>query len=111
MKAISYIQYDSNRVGGITAANKINSLAEKYDVPVIPHAGQMHNYHITMANNICPFSEYFPVNQVEIGNELFYYLFKGEPKPINGFINLDDNLPGLGLKISDENMNNFSIIE
>ena len=64
-----------------------------------------------MANNICPFSEYFPVNQVEIGNELFYYLFKGEPKPINGFINLDDNLPGLGLKISDENMNNFSIIE
>jgi L-rhamnonate dehydratase len=50
LKAVSYIQYDTNRVGGITAAQKINALAEAYQVPVIPHAGQMHNYHLTMAN-------------------------------------------------------------
>ena len=111
MKAISYIQYDSNRVGGITAANKINDLAEKYNVPVVPHAGQMHNYHLTMSHNNCPFSEYFPVSKVEIGNELFYYLFKGEPEPKNGFINLDDNIPGLGISINEKFKSNFEIVE
>ncbi len=106
-KAISFIQYDANRVGGITAANKINLLAEKNNIPVIPHAGQMHNYHLTMSNNNCPFSEYFPVNQVEIGNELFYYLFSGEPEPIDGFIDLDDNVNGLGLDINMKYLENF----
>ena len=110
MKAVSYIQYDANRVGGITAAQKINILAEQYNIPVVPHAGQMHNYHLTMANSICPFSEYFPVNQVEIGNELFYYLFEGEPKPKNGFIDLNDNLPGFGITISDKFKSNFDVI-
>ncbi len=111
MKAISYIQYDSNRVGGITAAIKINDLAKKYNVPVIPHAGQMHNYHLTMSHDNCPFSEYFPVSKVEIGNELFYYLFKGEPKPKNGFINLDDNVPGLGISINDKYKSSFEVVE
>ena len=111
LKAVSYIQYDANRVGGITAGHKINSLAEKYNIPVVPHAGQMHNFHLTMSSNNCPFSEYFPVHQVEIGNELFYYLFKGEPEPKNGFINLDDNVPGLGISINEKYKSEFKIIE
>ena len=109
-KAVSFIQYDANRVGGITAGHKINLLAEKYKVPVVPHAGQMHNYHLTMANKNCPFSEYFPVHQVEIGNELFYYLFEGEPEPEKGFINLRDDKPGLGLSLSTKHKNNFQAI-
>ena len=40
-------------------------------------------------------SEYFPVHDVEVGNELFYYIFKGDPAPDNGFLQLDDNLPGM----------------
>ena len=111
MKAISYIQYDSNRVGGITAGKKINDLAEKYKVPVIPHAGQMHNYHLTMSHNNCPFSEYFPVNKVEIGNELFYYLFEGEPEPKNGFIDLDNKTPGLGISINKKFKSNFQVLK
>ena len=63
-----------------------------------------------MANSNCPFSEYFPVSQVEIGNELFYYLFDGEPKPKNGFIDLNDNLPGFGITISDKFKSNFDVI-
>lgn len=110
-KAVSVIQYDTNRVGGITAAKKINALAEAYSVPVIPHAGQMHNYHLTMSTLASPMSEYFPVHEVEIGNELFYYLFKGDPAPVNGFIDLDDNIPGLGLSISDEHLADFVITE
>ena len=80
-------------------------------MPVIPHAGQMHNYHLTMASNNCPFSEFFPVHQVEIGNELFYYLFKGEPEPKDGCINLDDNTPGLGISINEKYKSNFNILE
>ena len=111
IKAVSYIQYDNNRVGGFTIANKINALAEAYQVPVIPHAGQMHNYHLTMSNFNCPISEFFPVHDVEIGNELFYYIFEGDPAPKNGYIDLDDNKPGLGLTITDKYKSDFKIIE
>ena len=111
LKAVSYIQYDNNRVGGFTIAQKINALAEAYQVPVIPHAGQMHNYHLTMSNFNCPISEFFPVHDVEVGNELFYYIFEGDPAPKNGFIDLDDNKPGLGLSITDKYEDDFNIIE
>ncbi|MBI3146085.1 MAG: L-rhamnonate dehydratase [Pseudogulbenkiania sp.] len=110
-KAVSVIQYDTNRVGGITAAHKINALAEAYSVPVIPHAGQMHNYHLTMSTLASPMSEFFPVHDVEIGNELFYYIFAGDPAPENGFIDLDDNKPGLGLALETRYLNDFNIIE
>lgn len=108
-KAVSYVQYDTNRVGGITAAQKINALAEAYQVPVVPHAGQMHNYHLTMANVNCPISEFFPVFDVEVGNELFYYIFKGDPAPENGYINLDDNVPGLGLSLDEQHLKDFDV--
>jgi len=111
IKAVSYIQYDNNRVGGFTIANKINALAEAYQVPVIPHAGQMHNYHLTMSNFNCPISEFFPVHDVEIGNELFWYIFDGEPQAKNGFIELDENKHGLGIKLSNKYLDKFEIIE
>ena len=106
-RAVDVIQYDTNRVGGITAARKINALAEARGVPVIPHAGQMHNYHLTMSTLASPMAEYFPVHGVEIGNELFYYLFEGDPEPENGFLDLDDNAPGLGVRLSQKHMKDF----
>lgn len=109
LDAVSVIQYDTNRVGGITAAQKINALAEAHQVPVIPHAGQMHNYHLSMANLNCPINEYFPMGPVEVGNELFYYIFEGEPVAVDGFIDLDDDVPGLGLSISSRHLDNFDI--
>ncbi|GMQ75986.1 MAG: L-lyxonate dehydratase [Gammaproteobacteria bacterium] len=109
LKAVSVVQYDTNRVGGITAAQKINALAEAYQVPVIPHAGQAHNYHLTMANINCPMSEYFPVYDVEIGNELFYYIFNGDPPARDGFLDLSEDTPGLGITISDQHLGHFDI--
>ncbi|OWT55703.1 L-rhamnonate dehydratase [Candidimonas nitroreducens] len=110
-RAVSVIQYDTNRVGGITAAHKVNALAEAYSVPVIPHAGQMHNYHLTMSTLASPMSEFFPVHDVEVGNELFYYIFEGDPTPQNGFIDLDEHKPGLGLTLSEKYLDQFNIIE
>lgn len=110
-KAVSILQYDTNRVGGITAAQKINAIAEAAQIPVIPHAGQMHNYHLTMANTNCPISEYFPVFDVEVGNELFYYIFEGDAEAVDGYLQLDDDTPGLGISITDKHLKHFEIIE
>ncbi|MDR5860057.1 L-rhamnonate dehydratase [Halomonas eurihalina] len=110
-RAVSVVQYDTNRVGGITAARKINAIAESFSVPVIPHAGQMHNYHLTMSTLASPMAEFFPVHDVEIGNELFYYLFEGDPEPANGFLDLDDETPGLGLSLNEGYFDQFHIIE
>jgi L-alanine-DL-glutamate epimerase-like enolase superfamily enzyme len=109
-KAVSVVQYDTNRVGGITMAHKINALCEAYSVPVIPHAGQMHNYHLTMSSLNCPISEYFPMHDVEVGNELFYYIFEGEPVAERGFLQLDDATPGLGLRLRTDYLDRFNII-
>jgi L-rhamnonate dehydratase len=110
-RAVDYIQFDTNRVGGITQARKISALAESHSVPVIPHAGQMHNYHVVMASLNSPMAEYFPIVDVEVGNELFWYIFEGEPKAKDGFVDLDDNLPGLGLTVNEKALAKFQVIE
>ncbi len=107
--AFDIAQFDVNRVGGITAAKKITDLCEAYDVAVIPHAGQMHNYHITMSSFGAPISEYFPKVPVEVGNELFWYIFDGEPVAEDGFIDLDDAMLGFGLTLKDPNPDEFRL--
>jgi len=110
-RALDYIQFDTNRVGGLTQARKIAALAEAYSIPVIPHAGQMHNYHLVMASFNSPMAEYFPVVDVEVGNELFWYIFQGEPRATNGSIDLDQNTPGLGLTLNETGLREFEIFE
>ncbi len=109
-RALDYVQFDTNRVGGITQARKIAALAESFSVPVVPHAGQMHNYHLVMASLNSPIAEYFPPVDVEVGNELFWYIFDGEPTPAAGSIDLRDDLPGLGLTIKEDALSRFTVI-
>ena len=89
---------DTNRVGGITQARKIAALAEAHAIPVIPHAGQMHNY---PSDGEPEFSDgrIFSDRGREVGNELFWYLFTGEPKATD--IDLADDVPGFGLTIDE----------
>ena len=110
-KAVDIIQFDTNRVGGITQARKVQAMAESHSVPVIPHAGQMHNFHVVMSSLNSPMAEFFPVVDVEIGNELFWYIFDGEPQPVNGYIDLRDDVPGLGITIKEDSLKQFDIIE
>lgn len=109
-RALDYIQFDTNRVGGLTQARKIAGLAEAYSIPVVPHAGQMHNYHLVMSSFNAPIAEYFPVVDVEVGNELFWYIFRGEPQAVNGSIDLDET-PGLGLTVNEPELAQFKILE
>jgi len=110
-RALDYIQFDTNRVGGLTQARKIVALAEAHGVPVVPHAGQMHNFHVVMASFNSPMAEYFPPVDVEVGNELFWYIFDGEPRAVNGAINLRDDVPGLGVTVKEKELDRFSVIE
>ncbi len=110
-RAVDIIQFDTNRVGGITQARKIAALAEAHAVPVVPHAGQMHNFHVVMASLNSPLAEFFPVVDVEVGNELFWYIFSGEPTPVDGHIDLRDDVPGLGLTIKEDALKKFEVIE
>ncbi|HEU5400587.1 MAG TPA: L-rhamnonate dehydratase [Terriglobales bacterium] len=109
-RAVDYIQFDTNRVGGISQARKVVALAEAHSIPVIPHAGQLHNYHVVMASLNSPMAEYFPPVEVEVGNELFWYIFNGEPRAKDGFIDLDENTPGFGISVNEQALSNFDLI-
>ena len=56
-------------------------------------------------------SEYFPVFDVEVGNELFYYIFEGDAEAKDGCLQLDDETPGLGVRITDKHSKHFEIVE
>src|SRR5262245_8718986 len=55
--AVGYNQFDTHRVGGISQARKIAAVAEAHSVPVVPHGGQMHNFHVVMASLNSPIAE------------------------------------------------------
>ena len=109
--ALDIFQFDTNRVGGFTEAQKICTLAQIHGVEVIPHGGQMHNLHVVMSSFASPMAEYFPKTEIEVGNEMFWYIFDGEAIAENGKLQLDDNKPGVGLILKKDGLKNFDIIE
>lgn len=99
-QAVDVLQFDTNRVGGISQARKICALAEAAGLPVVPHGGQQHNYHLVISQTACPMAEYFPgEDAIAVGNELPHWLFDGEPTPVAGHVRLAP-LPGLGLAVA-----------
>lgn len=109
--ALDIFQFDTNRVGGFTEAQKICTLAYMNGVEVIPHGGQMHNLHVVMSSFASPMAEYFPQTEIEVGNEMFWYIFDGEAIAENGKLQLDDNKPGMGLTLKTEYLDSFDIVE
>lgn len=109
--ALDIFQFDTNRVGGFTEAQKICNMALVHGVEVIPHGGQMHNLHVVMSSFACPMAEYFPQTEIEVGNEMFWYIFDGEAIAENGKLQLDDTKPGMGLTLKTEGLDHFTIIE
>lgn len=108
--ALDIFQFDTNRVGGFTEAQKICNMALVHGVEVIPHGGQMHNLHVVMSSFACPMAEYFPQTEIEVGNEMFWYIFDGEVIADNGKLQLDDTKPGMGLTLKTEGLEHFTII-
>jgi L-rhamnonate dehydratase len=101
-EAVDVLQPDLNRMGGVTEARKVWALASAFGVPVVPHGGQMHNYHMVMASLSSPMAEHFirPARgTVPDEDELFYLLFPEEPDAVDGHVDLSDDAPGLGLTL------------
>jgi hypothetical protein len=48
---------------------------------------------------------------VEVGNELFWYIFDGEPRAVDGHVDLDAGTPGLGLTINEAKLADFHVTE
>ncbi|HVG16202.1 MAG TPA: enolase C-terminal domain-like protein [Chitinophagaceae bacterium] len=109
--ALDIFQFDTNRVGGFTEAQKICNMALVHGVEIIPHGGQMHNLHVVMSSFASPMAEYFPQTEIEVGNEMFWYIFDGEAIAENGQLQLDDNKPGMGLTLKSDYLDQFNIIE
>jgi L-alanine-DL-glutamate epimerase-like enolase superfamily enzyme len=108
--ALDIFQFDVNRVGGFTEARKICAMAAVHGVEVIPHGGQMHNLHVVMSSFACPMAEYFPITEVEVGNELFWYIFDGEAVAQNGQLQLSDDRPGMGLTLKTSGLEQFEVV-
>ncbi|MFA5057871.1 MAG: enolase C-terminal domain-like protein [Opitutaceae bacterium] len=101
MGAADILQPDCNRVGGITEMKKICALAEAAGLPVYPHSNEAHNFHVILSQPNCPLVEYFPDVEPDTGNELFWKVFKGEPRAIDGHLT-PSVTPGLGIEINWE---------
>jgi L-alanine-DL-glutamate epimerase-like enolase superfamily enzyme len=109
--AIDILQPDVNRAGGITEARKIWALAAAHGLPVIPHAGQSHNYHLVMSHLNSPMAEYFPspAEGAPVDDDtLFWEIFDGEPRAENGFVSLS-GAPGLGLQIRTDRLREWTV--
>ncbi len=102
-KAIDILQFDVNRVGGITEAMKICALAEAAGLPSVPHSNEAHNLHVIFSRppNVCPVVEYFPDVEPDTGNELFWKLFSGLPQATSGKLTFDSR-PGLGIEVRED---------
>jgi L-rhamnonate dehydratase len=109
--ALDIFQFDTNRVGGFTEAQKICNMAFMHGIEVIPHGGQIHNLHVVMSSFASPMAEYFPQTEIEVGNEMFWYIFDGEAIAENGVLQLDDKKPGVGLTLKNDYLDQFKIIE
>ena len=86
-------------------------MAAAEGLPVIPHAGQAHNYHLVMSHFNSPMAEYFPAPDqggVLDDDTLFYELFEGEPRAKDGYVTLS-TAPGLGLELKEDRIRQWRI--
>ena len=67
----------------------------------------MHNLHVVMSSFASPMAEYFPQTEIEVGNEMFWYIFDGEAVAERGQLQLDDSGPGIGLTLKTAGLEKF----
>jgi len=104
-KCADILQPDVNWVGGLTEAKRIVAMASAYDLPVIPHGSTVFSYHLQTAFTNCPIGEFLNMSpKADKIVPVFGNLFKDEPLPKNGFIELSDK-PGWGVELNKEELN------
>ena len=56
-------------------------------------------------------AEYFPIVDVEVGNELFWYVFEGSPRRKTASSTWTKTCPGLGLTVNEKALAQFDVLE
>ena len=101
-KCADILQPDINWVGGLTEARRIVAMAAAYDIPVIPHGSSVFSYHLQYAFTNCRIAEFLMMSpQADRVVPLFGELFKNEPVPVNGYLDLPD-APGWGVELNNQ---------
>lgn len=109
-RAVGILQPDVNRAGGLTESLKICALAEAAGLPVVPHSNEAHNLHLVFSRSpsVCPVIEYFPDVEPDTGNELFWKLFRGNPRARDGLLE-PPTAPGLGVDVDQARLDEFQV--
>lgn len=99
---VDIIQPDVNWCGGLTELLKIKALASANNRLVIPHGSSVYSYHFSIASDATPFSEFLMMApKADKIVPMFDPLFKNEPVPLNGFMDVSDQ-PGFGVELNSE---------
>ena len=103
-RCVDIIQPDITWLGGITEARRVVAMASAEDIICIPHGSSVYSYHLQYAFRNCPVAEY--INLSPHSDKIVPYfgdVFKDEPLPKDGFIDLPDK-PGFGVTINMEGL-------
>ena len=100
--AADVLQPDIANAGGITELKKIAAIAEPKHITVAPHdvsspVGLLAALHVDASIINFEIQEY----HAEFYSEHYYTVFRGLPRPVDGYVTLSD-APGLGLEMDED---------
>lgn len=102
---VNLLQPDVMWMGGPTEFIKIAALADAQSVALVPHGCGVYGYYMAMAFDNIHLAEFMMMSEhADKIEPNFGTLFKNEPLPVNGFIELPAT-PGFGLELDREALN------
>ena len=94
-EAADIVQCDGTRAGGFTEMLKIAAITQAWNVKFAPHA--MENIHIHLIS-ACPNALF--LERLKLFEDITKNIYVDAPLPVNGFMTIPENMPGLGLKLN-----------
>ncbi len=104
MNTTDILQPDAGRIGGVTGWQQAVRLAKETDTPVASHAFQLVHLHLALATPNFLILEYMSI--LEACDSLWY---ADVPRPVNGMWAPFKDRPGLGVELSPEALETYSI--
>ena len=102
---VNLLQPDVMWMGGPTEFSKVVALASAQGVSIVPHGCGVYGYYMAMAFSHIPIAEFMMMSeQADTIEANFGLMFKNEPLPDNGYIDLPDT-PGFGVELNHSALN------
>jgi L-alanine-DL-glutamate epimerase-like enolase superfamily enzyme len=109
-EAVDIIQPDVRRAGGITEVKKISGMAEAFGISCAPHVAYIETLHLTMSCPAIKWAEHTcrPSWEDQESGFADAYII-GMPEAKEGYVELDDGKPGLGIELDQEVLKELSM--